>query len=585
MILLLALAVSISIMALVIYKKGRQARLKHIATLLNQKIHESRPKTRDEVLEALSKEAYDVVIIGGGATGSGCALDAATRGLNVVLIEANDFGSGTSSKSTKLLHGGVRYLEKAASCLSISQLLLVFQALEERWTIMQMAPFLSSIIPIMIPLYSRYKTVYYWILLKFYDKLSGFKSLGRSHFISAQAAVENFGRIITSSLCGAVVYKDGSFDDARMNVLLAATAAAHGATVINHIRFMGFEKDMNGKITGASCLDVLTNQTVIVNAKGFISAAGPFTDEVRALTDKDTKPMMVPSFGTHIVLSAHFCPYRMGLVDSSTSDGRMLFILPWKDNTLVGATEVVRKLVHNPSPTEEEIEFLLEEVQKYTSLPVSKKDICSAWSGIRPLAKDPTKERSEEMVRSHEVRLEKENVVVITGGKWTTFRKMAEDTINSAVASFGLTHSRGCVSKYLKLLGSHGYTKDMYYEIKEGLGISLSYAKHLLKHYGARAYLLKEYLEKYPETLSEKYLFKDAEVVYCIDYEYACTISDVINGRFMVGYFDVQEAYRMVDRTALVMSEALGWSLERRNKEIKNAILSLNAMGLKKDVL
>lgn len=568
-----------SILSFLVLRKLR-LKIKKEARVLNRMIDNFKPDSRNERIQQLKQEVFDVLIIGGGATGSGCALDAATRGLRVALIERYDFGSETSSKSTKLLHGGIRYLEKAIMRFSLTQLLLVFQALSERWIILKMAPFLTRIIPIMVPIYQKYKMPYYWILLKLYDKMSMFKSLGRSYFLNRDDTVERFGRLAMTKLAGTIVYFDGSFDDSRMNILVSVTSAAHGAVISNYIRFDSFNHLKPDIIESANCTDLISGKEFKIKAKSFISAAGPFTDEIRKINNKQADRMMVASHGTHIVLPAHYCPHNMGLVDGKTADNRILFVLPWRDLTLVGSTDVVKELNVRPKPTIEDVEFLCRELQRYTTLLVSRRDVLAAWTGIRPLVRDLQASSSEGMVRSHKISKECQNLFVITGGKWTTFRKMAEETIDKVIGECSLEPKRGCVTRHIVLIGSNGYSRDLYYEIKEELGIDEMYAEHLLKHYGTRSRLFKKYIEKYNTRLTEKYLFRSADVVYCIDYEYACNISDILNGRFMVGYSDVREAYNMIRPIGKIMAEIFEWDAIKEELEVRSTIELLATLGL-----
>lgn len=353
-------------------------------------------KTRAEQLAELRRhgsdeDAYDLLVIGGGATGTGIALDAATRGLRVALVERDDFSSGTSSKSTKLVHGGVRYLEKAVMTLDYPQLELVMEALRERKTFLEVAPHLSSSLPILLPLHHWWQAPYFWAGTKAYDLLAGSQGLEGSYYLSRTKALEAFPLLKKDSLKGALVYYDGQQNDSRMNVSLALTAAMYGVTVVNHAEVTGLEKDSSGKIRGARVRDVMASrdganhdsQPFSVRAKGVINATGPFTDAIERMDDPSRTSMVAPSSGVHIMLPSHMSPQGMGILDAATSDGRVVFVLPWQGATLAGTTDAPCEVEREPVATENEIDFILKEVQKLlaTETNLSRSDILAAWSG------------------------------------------------------------------------------------------------------------------------------------------------------------------------------------------------------------
>ncbi|KAM5344220.1 hypothetical protein ACJ41O_012757 [Fusarium nematophilum] len=337
------------------------------------------PKTRAEHLTDLrrsgkpdSSTEYDLLIIGGGATGTGIALDAVTRGLKVALVERDDFSSGTSSKSTKLVHGGVRYLEKAVWNLDYGQLQLVMEALRERKTFLNIAPHLSSSLPILLPLQHWWEAPYFWAGTKAYDLLAGSQGLESSYYMSKSKALAAFPLLRPDNLVGALVYYDGQHNDSRMNVALAMTAAQYGATVINHVEVTGLEKDDNGKICGAKVRDMLGStddgqgdwQDFTVRAKGVINATGPFTDHIHQMDDPSRKAIVAPSSGVHIMLPKRLCPNGMGMLDAATSDGRVIFVLPWQGFTLAGTTDNPCSVEQAPAAQQSDVEFILKEVSK-----------------------------------------------------------------------------------------------------------------------------------------------------------------------------------------------------------------------------
>merc|ERR1712038_561032 len=391
--------------------------------------------TRAAQLASLRTEQYDVLVIGGGATGSGCALDAATRGLKTAMVEADDFSSGTSSRSTKLIHGGLRYLQKAIMKLDYEQYKMVKEALHERGNLLDIAPHLSFPLPIMLPIYKWWQLPYYWAGIKAYDIVSGADCLKSSYILSKSSALELFPMLKKNELKGAIVYYDGMHNDARMNISIAISAARLGATIANHTRVLSLLKDGEGKVCEARCRDELTGEEFDVKAKSVINATGPFTDSIRKMDDEQTRDIVCPSAGIHIMLPDYYSPVSMGLLDPATSDGRVIFFLPWQGLTIAGTTDTPCPVTHSPGPSEQDIQFILSEVKNYLTpdIDVRRGDVLSAWAGIRPLVKDPNAEDTQSLVRNHVVHVSESNLITIAGGKWTTYRAMAQETVDQAV--------------------------------------------------------------------------------------------------------------------------------------------------------
>lgn len=341
--------------------------------------------------KASSEDVYDLLVIGGGATGTGIALDAATRGLKVALVERDDFSSGTSSKSTKLVHGGVRYLEKAVWNLDYNQYKLVKEALRERRYFLDTAPHLSSWLPIMLPLQKWWEAPYFWAGTKFYDFLAGSEGIESSYFLPRSKAINAFPMLKKDNLFGALVYYDGQHNDSRMNTSLAMTAALYGATVVNHLEVTGLEKDENGKLCGARVRDLIPERNgeseraedFVVRAKGIINATGPFADAIRQMDEPKKKEIVAPSLGVHVVLPGYLSPQNMGLIDPSTSDGRVIFFLPWQGNTIAGTTDSPCSISQNPVAGEKDINWILNEVRGYLTpdINLQRSDVLAAWSG------------------------------------------------------------------------------------------------------------------------------------------------------------------------------------------------------------
>ncbi|KAK8517100.1 hypothetical protein V6N12_032298 [Hibiscus sabdariffa] len=387
----------------------------------------SRNVQESTLIGSSSVNPLDVLVVGGGATGCGVALDAATRGLRVGLVEREDFSSGTSSRSTKLIHGGVRYLEKAVFNLDYGQLKLVFHALEERKQVIENAPHLCHSLPCMTPCFNWFEVVYYWMGLKMYDLVAGRHLLHLSRYYSAQESIELFPTLARKgkdkSLRGTVVYYDGQMNDSRLNVGLACSAALAGAAVLNHAEVVSFLKDEGTKrIIGAKIRDNQTGQEFETYAKVVVNAAGPFCDSIRKMANKDAHPMICPSSGVHIVLPDYYSPEGMGLIVPKTKDGRVVFMLPWLGRTVAGTTDSNTPITPLPEPHEDEIQFILDAICDYLNVKVRRTDVLSAWSGIRPLAVDPNAKNTESVSRDHVVSEDYPGLVTITGGKWTTYR-------------------------------------------------------------------------------------------------------------------------------------------------------------------
>ncbi|KAG5988669.1 hypothetical protein E4U54_004575 [Claviceps lovelessii] len=340
---------------------------------------------------------YDLLIIGGGATGTGIALDAVTRGLKVALVERDDFSAGTSSKSTKLVHGGVRYLEKAVWNLDYPQLELVIEALRERKGFLHIAPHLSRSLPILLPLQSWFQAPYLWAGCKMYDLLAGSQGLESSYLLSRRKALEAFPLLKRDHLVGALVYYDGQHNDSRMNVSLALTAMLYGATVLNHVEVTALEKDAHGKIRGAKVRDLMAGsdtkstttsaaaaaaEPFTVRAKGVINATGPFTDAVERMDDPQRKEIVAPSSGAHVMLPGTLCPKGMGILDAATSDGRVVFVLPWEGVTVAGTTDNACDVEGEPVARENDVDFILKEVSKLLAPEsvLTRKDVLATWS-------------------------------------------------------------------------------------------------------------------------------------------------------------------------------------------------------------
>ncbi|XP_042236186.1 glycerol-3-phosphate dehydrogenase, mitochondrial-like isoform X1 [Homarus americanus] len=540
--------------------------------------------TREQQLKSLGSEAFDVLIIGGGATGAGCALDSVSRGLKTALVEMEDFSSGTSSRSTKLIHGGVRYLQKAILGLDLEQYKMVKEALHERANLLDIAPHLSYPLPIMLPVYKWWQLPYYWAGIKMYDLVAGSKCIKSSYAISKERALELFPMLKRDRLVGAIVYYDGQHNDARMNLSIALTATRLGATIANHVRVVSLqkEKDENGQehLCGAKVRDELTGQELTVRAKCIINATGPFTDTIRKMDNQATKEICAPSMGVHITLPDYYSPERMGLLDPNTSDGRVIFFLPWEGRTIAGTTDTPCSVSHTPSPTEDDIQFILQEVKNYLSpdVEVRRGDVLSAWAGIRPLVQDPNKTDTQSIARNHIVHISDSGLVTVAGGKWTTYRSMALDTLDAAIKGCDLTpvHQESQTDGLL-LEGAHYWTPTMFIRLVQDFGLESEVAKHLAQTYGDRAFSVAKLAsltgKRWPivgRRLHSEFPYIDAEVRYACR-EYAASAVDVIARRLRLAFLNAQATEEALPTIVNIMAEELKWSEKEKKSQLEAA--------------
>jgi glycerol-3-phosphate dehydrogenase len=480
---------------------------------------------------------WDLVIVGGGATGLGCAVDASSRGYRTLLLEQDDFAKGTSSRSTKLVHGGVRYLKQG----NVS---LVLEALKERGILLANAPHLVRDLPFVVPNYSWWEGPYYGIGLKMYDLLAGRSGFGRSKHLSKAETIERIPTIEPDGLDGGVVYYDGQFDDARLAVNLAQTAAEQGGVLLNYVRVTGLLKT-NGEVGGVRALDEETGKEHEIGAKAVINATGAFTDGIRRMDDAYIKPMIVPSQGVHIVLDRSFLPGDTAIMVPKTDDGRILFAIPWYDRVLVGTTDTpVDEVPLEPVPLEEEIRFLLVHCARYLTRDPEPEDVLSAFAGIRPLVGVSSEdEQTASISRDHTLHIAPSGLVTIAGGKWTTYRKMAEDTIDQAALVADL-EDRDSVTKTLQL---HGWHKNT-----ESFGA--------LAPYGSDAPDIQALVrdeERYAERLHPQHEVVAAQVVWAARFEAARTVEDVLSRRTRVLLLDARASIEMAPAVARLLAEEL----------------------------
>jgi glycerol-3-phosphate dehydrogenase len=508
-------------------------------------------KLYEQLTKAKRTPEWDVIIIGGGANGLGTALDSASRGYKTILVEAVDFAKGTSSRSTKLVHGGVRYLEQG----NIS---LVTEALKERGLMAKNAAHLVKNQSFVIPNYNWWGGYFYTIGLKIYDLLAGKLSLGKSEYISKKKTIELLPTIQQKGLVSGVIYQDGQFDDSRLAINLAQTAIEHGACLLNYTKVVNLIKDNNNIVTGVSVKNQETGELYDLKGKAIINATGVFTNSIMKLNDTVYKKYIVPSQGIHLVFDKSFLPSDHALMIPKTSDGRVLFAVPWHDKIVVGTTDtLIKSHSLEPIALEKEIEFVLETAQRFLAKKPTRADVLSVFAGLRPLAA-PEKEgqSTKEVSRSHKIIVSETGLITITGGKWTTYRKIAEDLIDKAITVRKLP-KKECKTEHIEI---HGNLKTNNQDRENHLYI-----------YGTDIPKILE-LQKQDPRLKEKlhpdYEYTMAEVVWAIRYEMARTIDDILSRRVRLLFLDARAAVSVADKVAKELAKELGHNEEWAENQI-----------------
>jgi len=513
---------------------------------------------RNDCLQQLKNDSFDLLIIGGGATGAGIALDATARGLKVALIEQSDFGFGTSSRSTKLVHGGVRYLEQAVMHLDRSQFRLVREALRERKVLTEIAPHLVRWIPLLIPMYKRFEATYYNAGLRMYDWLAGKNLVHRSRFVSPKEALELCPFLKRSGLKGGVIYYDGQFDDSRMNLSVLLAAKERGATVGNYIRVNGFRKT-NGLISGVDLEDTLTKEKWFTSAKVVVNATGPFTDTIRKLNDPESHPLLKLSSGAHIVLPLPSPDYHVGVLIPKTQDKRVLFVLPWLGKMLIGTTDNAAKITDDPKASAEDISFIVNEYARCFDKPLDEKQILSAWSGLRPLADESKSGGTASLSRDHSIEETSSGLISIFGGKWTTYRLMAEDVVDKVVSRFS-KKTLPCTTHQIKLYGAQRLSEALK---KEALQQSFSKetTEHLWTTYGDRISEITEIAAQgYSNLFHPEHPLIEAEVVFSARKEMVARSSDILFRRTRLAFLDKKAAEQCFVKVHTLLAAELNWT-------------------------
>lgn len=496
---------------------------------------------RASLIEQLRETpSWDVIVIGGGSTGLGIALDSVTRGYKTLLLEQIDFSKGTSSRSTKLVHGGVRYLAQG-------NIDLVKEALYERGLLLKNASHLVRIQSFIIPNYKWWDNFLYAVGLKMYDFLAGKLSFGKSIRISKKEIISRLKIIKTDHLKGGVVYYDGQFDDARLAVNIAQTCIEMGATVLNHFKVISLLKNDKGIINGLVAQDQETHVINELHAKVVINATGVFTDEILRMDNVNAQDMVRPSQGIHLVLDKSFLPGNDAIMIPKTDDGRVLFLVPWHDVVIMGTTDTLLDS-HSlePKPLDDEVNFIISTANRYLTKTVTRKDVLSVFAGLRPLAAPKDKsEKTKEISRSHKIIISNSELMTITGGKWTTYRRMAQDTINKAI-SIGKLPNKACITKHLAIHGSNALNKidknDHFYI------------------YGSDQKAIQQLIKDSPELgekLHKRLMHNKAEIVWAIRHEMARTVEDILARRVRILFLDARAAIESAPVVAELLSREL----------------------------
>jgi glycerol-3-phosphate dehydrogenase len=504
--------------------------------------------TRETMLmDLVDTPSWDLVVIGGGATGLGVAVESASRGYRTVLLEQADFGSGTSSRSTKLIHGGVRYLQQG----NIS---LVLEALHERGLLIRNAPHLVHNLSFVVPLYDWWEGPFYGAGLKLYDMLAGKLGLGPSRILSREETLTLLPTVEPEGLRGGVIYHDGQFDDARLAVNLAQTACELGAAVLNYVKVTDLTRS-DGQVDGVVAVDQETKKEYRLSGRVVVNAAGPFADSVRRLDDPSALPLMSPSQGVHLVLDRSFLPGESAIMVPHTDDGRVLFAVPWHGSVVVGTTDTpVETVSLEPRPFKEEIDFLLSHASRYLTRHPKLEDILSVFAGIRPLVDHGAGAATSSISRDHTLLIEPSGLVTITGGKWTTYRRMGEDAVTAAARLAGLPE----VPSRTADLRIHGWTAE-----KPPNGC--------WSCYGSDSAALAELAAERPEwgeLLHPSLPYRAVEVVWGVRNEWARTVADVLARRLRALVLDAGTSCLIAPRVATLMAEELGYGTEWIDEQV-----------------
>jgi glycerol-3-phosphate dehydrogenase len=548
-------------------------------------------KSRAEELKNIVGQQFDLCVIGGGATGSACALDAQLRGIRTVLVEAGDYAGATSSAATKIIHGGVRYLEEAIKGADLQEYHVLVRALHERVRMLENAPHLTRKLEFLVPSYKWIDVAYLDIGLKIYDWLAGPGRISPSKFLSEQETLKRMPGLNQKGLVGGVVYADGQFDDARYNVTLVQSFTLAGGNAINYGRVTDFQRGADGKITGVVVKDQLTGATFTLSAKAIVNATGPVSDFIRQLAAPTAHKRMRPSKGAHILLPLDIFPTEDALLIPKTEDGRVLFAVPWCGRLLVGTTDEEVEPGAELLVTKADIEYMLRHLNHYLARQVTPDDVVSGFAGARPLVGSGEEgEDTKKLARDDVIEIEAvSGLISIMGGKWTTHRAMAEDTIHTVQKRLGVPQTDSQTRNHV-LHGGAGFTDDYWKQLCRDKAVSEETAHHLAAKFGTasgeivglareNAALLEPIVTGYPAI--------QAEVVYAVRKEMAATIEDVLARRVGLQLHSWRAAIEAAPVVASLMAAELQWSDATTKEAISDYVEKinylLNSAGLPRD--
>jgi glycerol-3-phosphate dehydrogenase len=522
-------------------------------------------KTRAEELKNIAGNQFDLCVIGGGATGAACALDAQLRGIQTVLLEGGDFAGGTSSAATKIIHGGVRYLEEAIRGADLQEYHVLVRALHERVRMLENAPHLTRKLEFLVPSFRWIEVAYLDIGLKIYDWLAGPGRISPSKYLSRAETLRRMPQLKEEGLRGSVAYADGQFDDARYNLALVETFSRAGGETLNYAKVIDFQRQVNGRLHGVAVKEQLNGDMFTVNAKVIVNATGPASDFLRRLATPTAPRRMRPSKGAHILLPLDVFPTDDALLIPKTEDGRVLFAVPWGGRLLVGTTDEEVPPEAELLVTKEDVEYLLRHLNQYLVHPVTPYDIVSGFAGARPLVAAKEQGDTKKLARDDVIEMDPASgLVSIMGGKWTTHRAMAEDTIDSVQAALGVHKSESSTRNHV-LYGGEGFTDDYWRQLCTANQINEGTARHLTSKFGTAsdkvlaltgedAALARPILAGHPAI--------QAEIVYSVRYEMAVTIEDVLARRLGIQLYSWRDAIEAAPVVGRVMAKQLGWTSE-----------------------
>jgi glycerol-3-phosphate dehydrogenase len=538
-------------------------------------------KARTEELKNIAGQRFDLCVIGGGATGAASALDAQLRGLRTVLVEAGDFAGATSSAATKIIHGGVRYLEEAIKGADLQEYHVLVRALHERVRMLENAPHLTRILEFLVPSYHWIDVAYLDIGLKIYDWLAGPGRISPSKFLSLEETLKRMPGLNQKGLVGGVVYADGQFDDARYNMMLVQSFTLAGGNAMNHARVTDFRRDANRKLSGVVVKDQLTGQTFTLDANVIVNATGPVSDFIRQMATPGVGTRMRPSKGAHILLPMEVFPTNDALLIPKTEDGRVLFAVPWNGRLLVGTTDEEVSPEAELLVTKEDVEYMLRQLNQYLARPVTPDEIVSGFVGARPLVGSEGEGDTKKLARDDVIEVDAASgLISIMGGKWTTHRAMAEDTISRVQQALGVTPTESLTRNHV-LYGGEGFTDDYSEKLGHQNGLSEATARHLTSKFGTaaekvlavareNAKLLQPIIAGFPALR--------AEVVYAVRYEMAATIEDVLARRIGMQLHSWRDAMDAAPVVGSLMAAELHWDETSASEAVHRYVEKINRL-------